>query len=80
MRKADKRFSMTGDGAGVLTDATGGAYEHSREVRLEQRYVEISRRGAALQDTYERSRKGIIYERYSMVTGRGADVKLTATT
>ena len=64
---------MTGDGAGVLMDATGGAYEHSREVRLEQRYVEISRRGAARQDTYERVRKDIIkdiiYERYSMVTG-----------
>ena len=69
LRKAGKRFSMTGDGAGVLMDATGGACEHSREVRLEQRYVEISRRGAARQDTYERGRKDIIYERYSMVTG-----------
>ena len=69
LRKAGKRFSIAGDGAGVLMDATGGAYEHSREVRLEQRYVEISRRGAARQDTYERGRKDIIYERYSMVTG-----------
>lgn len=70
LRKAGKRFSMTGDGAGVLMDeARQDAYEHSREVRLEQRYVEISRRGAARQDTYERGRKGIIYERYSMVTG-----------
>lgn len=62
---------MTGDGAGVLMDATGGAYEHSREVRLEQRYVEISRRGAARQATYERGRKDIRNELYSRLKGEG---------
>lgn len=70
MRKADKRFSVTGDGAGVLMDeARQDAYKLTRDtvrtMLCGNKLTGTARRAGA----YERGRKGIIYERYSMVTG-----------